>query len=197
MSATKELELTTEVAQEAANQYISDVLGQNYFTEKGNKREHGWNFAVQCRRDDMKFCPMVGLLTVYENGQVETLSADQIREMREAAETQAAKERGEEFARDENGYVLRRQARIKASSWLTNYVDHKIGAQGGTFIPTEPPIWRFAVCDFVVGSEQNPLDIIDVNAISGEVIKPHEEQIEIIIRGACASRKRQKHPAAA
>lgn len=200
MIATKELELTVEDTQgltneyiAVANEYIANVLGQNYFTKKGNKREHGWNFAVQCHRDDMKFSPMVGYLTICHDGQVETLSENRIREMKEAAETQAAKARGEKFARDENGFVLRRQARTKAHVWLGDYVDFKIGAAGGIFIPVEPPIWRFSVCDFWIGGGEPILDVIDVNALTGEVYKPSEEQIEIIIRGASATRKHQEY----
>lgn len=192
MIATAELEGTVEEVQARADDYVAEVLGQTYFTKNGELQEDGWYFTVKCHREDMKRTPAVGYLIVCEDGQVKHLSEDYIREMKEAAETQAAKERGEEFARDEDGHVLRRHARIKAGSWLANYVDHKIGARGGIFIPIEPPIWRFSVCDFLRDSEPYPLDVIDVNAVTGEVYKPTQDQINIIIRGVCAARKRKK-----
>ncbi|MBV7326842.1 hypothetical protein KFU94_00995 [Chloroflexi bacterium TSY] len=197
MIATREHELTTEVVQEVANKYISDVFGDSYFIEKGNKRDHGWNFTVQVQRDDISFSPMVGWLTISNDGQVENLSEDRIRDMKESAEVYAAKERGDTFARDQNGYVLRYHARIKANTWTTNYIDHKLGARGGIFIPVETPLWRFMIKDSLVGAVDHPLDFIDVNAVTGEVIPLTEHQIAKIVGELCATRRLQKQTATA
>lgn len=182
------IELTIEDAGAIADDYISQAFDPSFFTTNGKKVDDGWHFTVKCHRDDMTRTPAVGGLTVFESGDVETLSDDRIRDMKEAAETQAAQQR-QEFARGEDGYVLRYHARIKASCWLAKKVDLKISASSGVFIPIENPIWRFSVYDSALLSDDDPLGIIDVDATTGEVQKLDEEEIEIIIRGACASRR--------
>lgn len=197
MIATKELELTREEAQTTANEYISNSFGQTFFAGKGTHRDDGWRFMVQCHFEEIKYRPAAGFLTVFENGQVEQLSEDRIRDMKEIAEVQAAKKRGKKFARDENGVVLRCHARIKANRWTTNHIDHKVGARGGIFVPVEPPIWRFAIKDSLVNAMDAPLDVIDVNAITGEVLPLTEHQIDIIAGGLSAARRLKKQAATA
>lgn len=195
MIATKKRQIDIKSAGKRADEYISTVFGSTYFTYDGEERDDHYHFMVKCLRDDMKRNPAVGSITVFESGDVQVLSEDRIRDMKEAGETQAAQHR-KELARDEDGYVLRYHARINASCWLADTVGHKLGATGGLFIPSERPIWRFTVQDFVMQSTNYALAVIDVNARTGEVLKPNEEEIEIIIRGVCASRKHQKYTAA-
>lgn len=79
----------------------------------------------------MKRIPAVGAIAVDAiSGQIEALTDDQLRNMREAGAVQATQGR-RELARDENGYILRRHARIKANNWISDRVGLKVGAEGG------------------------------------------------------------------
>lgn len=186
--------LTIENASTIADEYLADTFGKTYFAYECSESDDGYHFRVACTREDMPRKVAVGGVTVFRSGDVKTLSEDQIRDMVEAAETQAAQRR-KEFARDKDEYVLRYHARIKASIWLSKNVDAKNGASGGVFIPTDPPIWRFIVQDFVLDSEDRPLGMVDVNALTGEVLELDEEEIEIIVRGSCASRRYPQYTA--
>ena len=180
--------LTLEDAGTIADEYIKSVFGDNHYTCEGNEIDGGIVFLVACSRDDVKKDLGAGHVTVLDSGEVKTLSEDRIRDIKETGETRAAQKR-KELARDEDGHVLRYHARINATSWLANNVDHKIGAKDGFFVPIDSPIWRFAVYDFALLSDDIQLGVIDVDAVTGAVLKPDDEEIEIIIRGACASRR--------
>lgn len=197
MIAIKERELTTDSVQNVANEYIASALGPNYFTDQSTERDRGWNFIVQCRYEDINKCPPVGILAVFENGQVEQLSEDRIRDMRETGEIRAAKERGEKFARDKNGFVLRRQARIKASCWTSDNIGMKFGAEGGIFIDLDDPIWRFSVHFYFPEGDSPVLDVIDVDAKTGTVHPLSDEQIKAIAGGIRAARRIQEQTAEA
>lgn len=192
MVTTKEL--TIEDAGTIASEYISKTFDESFFPTLGKKIDEGWYFTIKCHREDMSRTPAVGGLIISPFGEVQELSEDRIRDTREAAETQAAQHR-KELARDENGYVLRYHARIKATFWLANNIDYKVGAKGGFFIPIDSPIWRFSVYDNVIESDDVQLGVIDVDAVTGEVRQPNDEEIEIIIRGVCASRRPSKYSA--
>ncbi|MEZ4713569.1 MAG: hypothetical protein R3A44_40655 [Caldilineaceae bacterium] len=116
--------------------------------------------------------------------------------MKEAVAVQAAQERGE-LARDERGYIVRFHARIKANSWISNRIDLKVGATGGILIPVEPPIWRFSIQLHAQEAELNALDVIDVNAQTGQVIPLTKQQLELIRGGVRALRRHQELAAAA
>lgn len=186
MVTTKEITLND--ASIIAEEYISQVFGDSFFATLGKEIDEGWYFSVKCNREDLNRTLAVGGVVILEYGIVQSLSEDKIRDMKEAAETQAAIHK-KELAQDENGYLLRYHARIKATHWLANNVDHKIGARGGFFVPIDSPIWRFSVIDNAIESEDIQLGVIDINAVTGEVLKPNDEEIEIIVRGACASRR--------
>lgn len=196
MIATKELELTIEGAEDIARAYITTAFDENYFTSNGKKHDDGWHFMVNCHREDMNRTPAVGGIFVCASGKVETLSEDRIREMTEAVEVQAAQKRGE-LARDANGYVLRYHARIKANSWTTNHIDHKVGAKGGVFIPAEEPIWRFSIKDSLADADDHTFDVIDVDAKTGEVNPLSQERLNNIFGGLRAARGIKKQTAAA
>lgn len=197
MIATKERERTREGFQEIANEYIAAVFGQKYFIEKGDKHDAGWRFMVQCHHDDMSWSPMVGSVMVFENGQVEPLSEYRIQDMKETGDMFAARERGEKFARDENGFVLRRQARIQASCWTSDNIGMKIGAEGGMFLALDHPIWRFTIHYYAEDGMSPALDIIDVDAESGQVSPLSEEQVKVIAGGIGAARRVQEQTAEA
>ncbi|MEM7133275.1 MAG: hypothetical protein AAF702_43655 [Chloroflexota bacterium] len=186
MIATQEL--TIEDASTIANEYISNIFDESFFITLGKKIDEGWYFTVKCRREDMNRTPAIGGVIVLECGDIQKLSEDRIRDMKEAAETQAAMHK-KELPIDKEGHVLRYYARIKATHWLANHVDHKIGATGGFFVPIHSPIWRFSVIDNALKSDDIQLGVIDIDAETGEVRKPNDEEVEIIIRGACASRR--------
>lgn len=83
---------------------------------------------------------------------------------------------------DEAGYVLRRHARIKANNWISDRVGLQISAEGGLFIPAEPPVWRFAICYQAMG----PLAVLNVNALTGQVDPLPDEQLQAIQENVCA-----------
>jgi hypothetical protein len=107
------------------------------------------------------------------------LTDEQLRTVKEAGAVQAAQARGE-LARDEQGYVLRSHARIKASVWISDRVDLKVGATGGAFLPLDPPVWRFAIDCQLADRHLDPLGVINVNAKTGQVVPLSDEQLEAI-----------------
>jgi hypothetical protein len=143
---------------------------------------------VICHRADMSRTPAVGVVSVAPaTGQVHELTAEQIRNLREAGAVQAAQARGE-LARDEQGYVLRYHARIKASVWISDRVDLKVGASGGAFLPLDPPVWRFSIDFHLEDRQLDPLGVIDVNAKTGQVIPLTNKQLQTI-RGCVRAAK--------
>lgn len=192
MMVTTDRRLQLEEAQEIADAYVSDVFGPNYRTQDGKQCDEYWRFMVICHRDDMQRPVAIGGVSVHEiMGQVEALSDERIRDMREAGAVQAAQERGE-LARDDDGYVLRTHARIKANAWTSNHIDLKVGARGGVFLPMEPPIWRFTVHDFAGEGERTALDVIDVDAETGQVYPFAPDKLAFLQGAVGAARKHQK-----
>lgn len=187
------LELTETACRTVVEQYLANMLGTAYHAGRGQLRNGAWVFTVTNQRTDMKRIPAVGAIAVDAiSGQIEALTGDQIRNMREAGAVQAAQER-RELARDENGYVLRRHARIKANNWISDRVGLKVGAEGGLFIPSEPPVWRFAICYHALG----PLAVLDVNAQTGQVTPLSDEQLQAIQENVCAIKRFQTQAPAA
>lgn len=187
------LEVTETACRTAVDRYLTDALGTAYHAELGQLRNNTWVFTVINQRSDMSRIPAVGSITVNAiSGQVQKLTDDQIRNMREAGAVQAAQER-RELARDDNGYVLRRHARIKANLWISDRIGLKVSAEGGLFIPLEAPIWRFAICYHALG----PLAVLDVNAKTGEVAPLTDEQLQAIQENVCAIKRFQTQTPAA
>lgn len=187
------LELTETACRTVVEQYVANVLGPTYHAGRGQLRNGAWVFTVTNPRADMKRIPAVGVIAVDAiSGQLEALTDDQIRNIREAGAVQAAQER-RDLARDENGYVLRRHARIKAKNWISDRVGLKVGAEGGLFIPLEPPVWRFAICYHALG----PLAVLDVNAQTGQVTPLSDEQLQAIQENVCAIKRFQTQTATA
>jgi len=170
-------EMTEEQARLAVAAYLAQVLGPQYSTGPSHLRQGRLCFMVKCRREDMHRQPAVGAIAVdLTTGQVEELTAEQLRDMREMAAVQAAQER-KTFAKDNQGYILRQHARIKASVWLGNQIDLKVGASGGAFLPMAPPRWRFSIDFHQDERHLEPLGIIDVDAQTGQVMPLTAEQI--------------------
>jgi hypothetical protein len=178
-------------AQRAGSAYVAAALGADYGTASGFYRHGRWHFLVRCNRAGGKQPCIVGRLSVEAaTGRVNELTVEQIREMQESGVVQAAQARGE-LARDEQGYVLRSQARIKASVWISDRVDLKVGANGGAFLPLDPPVWRFSI-DFHLGERfLDPLGVIDVEATTGQVVPLSDEQIQAIQECVRAAKRLQ------
>ena len=144
----------------------------------------------------MQRTPIVGSVIVdATTGQVRPLTADQLRDLREAGAVQAAQARGE-LARDKDGYVLRYHARIKASVWISDRTDLKVGTTGGVFLAIEPPMWRFAIDFHLTDIYLDPLDVIDVDAQTGQIIPLTDAQLQNI-RGCIRAAQRYQTLAAA
>ena len=182
--------------QQIANAYLSTMVGPAYRVGQSVLRQGQWHYRVLCQRPDLQRTPIVGSITVdAKTGQVNPLTADQVRDLREASAVQAAQARGE-LARDEEGYILRYHARIKATVWISDETDLKVGATGGVFLPLDPPIWRFAIDFHLAETYLNPLGVIDVNAQTGQVI-PVTTDLLHNIRGCVRAAQRHQTLAAA
>lgn len=182
--------------QQIANAYLSTMVGPAYSVGQSVLRQGQWHYRVLCQRPDLQRTPIVGSITVdAKTGQVNPLTADQVRDLREASAVQAAQARGE-LARDEEGYILRYHARIKATVWISDQTDLKVGATGGVFLPLDPPVWRFAIDFHLADTYLNPLGVIDVNAQTGQVI-PVTTDLLHNIRGCVRAAQRHQTLAAA
>jgi hypothetical protein len=184
-------------ARQRASRYLTQTLGAPYGLGAGFMRHGRWVFPVMSEQHTAHPAPMVGVLEVdAQSGQLEPLSAAQIADMQEAGAVQAAQARGE-LARNEQGYVLRSHARIKASVWISDRVDLKVGASGGAWIPFDNPIWRFSISLHQEGEDLEPLGTIDVDATSGRVHPLTTEQIQAIQESVRAAKQHQALAAAA
>ncbi|MEZ4865080.1 MAG: hypothetical protein R3C14_27440 [Caldilineaceae bacterium] len=189
------LELTETECRTAVDQYLANALGTAYRAGRGELRNGGWVFIVTNQRADMTRVPVVGSIVVDAlSGQIQKLTYDQIRNMREAGAVQAAQARNE-LARNVDGYVLRRHAWIKASRWLSDHVGMKIGAEDGQFLDQESPIWRFSIICYLHSLETNLFGAIDVDASTGQVIPLTETQIQTIQEAVSAAIRYQKQTA--
>ncbi len=182
--------------QQIANAYLSTMVGPAYSVGQSVLRQGQWHYRVLCQRPALQRTTIVGSITVdAKTGQVNPLTADQVRDLREAGAVQAAQARGE-LARDEEGYILRYHARIKATVWISDQTDLKVGATGGVFLPLDPPVWRFAIDFHLADTYLNPLGVIDVNAQTGQVI-PGTTDLLHNIRGCVRAAQRHQTLAAA
>lgn len=187
---------TVPVYRDVAN-YITARLGPEYAISHSALRDGQWLFTIQCRRSDMRRQPMVGIITAdATTGQLQEIPEEKLRDMREAGAVQAAQER-RELARDAAGYVLRSHARIKATVWISDRVDLKVGASGGVFTALPQPRWRFAIDFHLADLHLEQLDLIEVDAQTGQVIPLSEEQLQRIREGVCAAKRLQDMAAAA
>lgn len=187
---------TASAAQRVATAYLNTTLGPAYRVGQSVLRQGQWHCRVLCQRTDMQRIPVVGSITIdAKTGQVNPLTADQLREMHEAGAVQAAQARSE-LARDEDHYILRYHARIKATVWISDQTDLKVGATGGVFLPLDPPVWRFAIDFHLADLHLNPLGVIDVNAQTGQVIPLTSDQLQHI-RGCVRAAQRDQTLAAA
>lgn len=189
------IEITEATCRAAAAQYLAQSLGAAFQVGRGQLVDGIWRFTVIEQRSDMVRVPAVGTIAVEAvSGHIHTLTAEQLRNLREAGAVQAAQER-RELARDDNGYVLRRHARIKANCWLSDHVGMKIGAEGGHLLIQEPPIWRFSVVCHLRNLDVCSLGTIDVDAINGQVMPLPETQIQTIQEAVSAAVRYQKQTA--
>jgi hypothetical protein len=180
LSAALDLHLTEAQARAQVNRYLTQRLGAAYSAGHSYLRDGRWCFMVSYQPADLSHALAVGVVTVdVATGRVNELTEDQLRNLRETGVVQAAQARGE-LARDEQGYVLRSHARIKASVWISDRVDLKVGANGGIFLPLDPPVWRFSIDFHLEDTHLDPLGVIDVDAKTGQVVPLTNEQIQAI-----------------
>ena len=195
MIAAVELPLTTAAVDEvearrAADSYLIHKLGLTYGTGHGYLRDGCWCFMVTCRDHEQDHSLVVGVISVdATTGQVNQLTGEQMRNLQEAGAVQAAQARGE-LARDEQGYVLRYHARIKASVWISDRIDLKVGASGGAFLPLDPPVWRFSIDLNLADEHLEPLGVIDVDAATGQVVPLTAKQLQLIRECVRAAKQR-------
>lgn len=194
------LEITEAACRTTVDKYLGDALGATYRVGQAQLRNGYWYFTVTNQRADMQRIPAVGSIAVDAvSGEVKELTQEQIRNMREAGAVQAAQER-KELARDEDGYVLRRHARIKANCWISDRVGMKIGAENGLWVAQEPPVWRFSIVCYLCNVDAGPLGSIEVDALTGQVMLLTDTQIQSIQEAVSAAiryqSRQQEHDAA-
>ena len=170
--------LTEEQIQAVVDKYLADVLGSEYTGDMPTRSYERLSFLIQCNRPDVNQPCMVGRVSVNADG-VMPLSDEQIREIRECTAWEAARIRGK-LARAADGYLLRHQARRLASQWLDTEISMKFGATGGVFIPLDPPVWQFSISFDLQNVHLEPLGVVDVNALTGDVTPLGDHQIKII-----------------
>lgn len=164
-------------AQGTADAYLMTVLGMDYAATSGTYAQGQWHFLIRCQRTNVTQPCLVGRVAVdAQTGSVMPLTADYVRETQECAAWEAARLRGE-LARDDDGYVSRHQARRLARRWLDEHLAMKYSAQGGLWIPLDPPVWQFAIAFSLQGIQLEPLGVIDVNAQTGIVIPLNDDQL--------------------
>ena len=105
------------------------------------------------------------------------LTSDQLREVRECADWEVARTRGE-LARDVDGYVSRHQANRLARRWLDQHLANEICCKGGIFIPLATPVWQFSIAFSLSDLHLEPLGVIDVDAQTGDVKPLNNDQLE-------------------
>ena len=96
------------------------------------------------------------------------------------------------MARDEHGYILPTQAKVKVTGYVAEQIAFFATAEGQPqWIAGTPPVWRVATMLRLRG-QGNVCDLgfVDVNALTGDVVPLSEK--EIILR-----QKRAHHAAEA
>ena len=178
-------------------QYLQTVMGANYSLGQASTLAGASSFMVLCAYDGLTRPVAVGAISLDPvTNQVQELTHDQMRNMREAGETQIAQTRGE-IARDQDGYILHYHARIQATVWISDRTDLKVGASDGVFLPLERPVWRFSIF-YTLGAERlEPLGTIDVDAQTGQVDSLKDSQIEALLGDLRALKQHQPLAAAA
>lgn len=183
--------LAEEQARAKANSYLHLALDNTYVATAGQLNDGYWLFPVKWRGDSALSFIMVGSIAVEVNShRVIKLTGDQLQDLREAGPVQIAQRRGE-LARSTDGYLLRYHARIKASLWISNRIDLKVGAEGGVLLPLENPIWRFSIYYRTVDYNLTPLGILNVDAQSGQVIPLTDPQLQSIQECVRAAKRHQ------
>lgn len=171
-------------AQRTANTYLLNTLGAEYCAVSGAYENGLWSFLIHCHQADVNQPCIVGRVSVaahgtWGRGGVIPLTEEQIREVRECANWEAARVRGE-LARDEHGCVSRHQARRLARRWLDQHVAMKYDAGGGIFIPLDSPVWQFSINFNLRDFRLEPLGVIDVDAQTGDVKPLSNDQIQTL-----------------
>ena len=184
MQAIRELPMTKlpganqAAAQGAVEAYLMAGLGAAYKASAGSFRQDRWDFLIRCQRADLQQPCIVGRVAFdAQTGVVIALTPDQIREIRECTEWEAARVRGE-LARTADGYVSRHQARRLVRRWLDQHLAMKFGASDGLFIFLNPPLWQFSIHFHLQDLHLAPLGVIDVDAQTGAVKPLADDQLD-------------------
>jgi hypothetical protein len=177
-------------ARRRADTYLTNTVGLAYGTGHCYLRDGRWCFMVTYQGHDLDRTAVVGVIAVdAATALVAPLTDDQIRNLQEAGAVQAAQARGE-LARDQQGYVLRYHARIKAGVWISDRIDLKVGANGGAFLPLDPPVWRFSIDLNSADRHLDPLGVIDVDAKTGQVLPLTPDQLQQLRECVRAAKQR-------
>lgn len=178
-------------AQRSVKAYLTTILGPEYRPTNGFYGQAHWYFLIQCHCAALKRPWGVGKITVdATTGEVIALDAEQIRDIREASAMQIAQAQGC-IARDERGYLLRREAAANATQWLGENLTMHFSASDGLllFLGGRSPdvVWRFSIrFRLPATGEIKPPGVIEVDAVAGKVTPLNHQQIQTIQEHVCA-----------
>jgi hypothetical protein len=171
--------LSEESVAQVAQAYITETFGAAFSIHSLQPIDANWWVRIQCQHPASSEPRLVGNLRVDGvRGEVIPLTPSGISDIRQRILLFIARDK-HELARDERGYILPLQAKIKATGYVTDYIAFFATAEDQpVLIEGKPPLWRVAfvlrlhghgkVCD---------LGFVDVNALTGEVLTLSEKEI--------------------
>ena len=171
---------TMHTASSRVNHYLSSTLGNEYIGGAVSHSSTTSSALIRCNRDGLPARCFVGRVYVdSQTGCPIPLTPEQIREIRECADWYAARMRGE-LARDDRGYVSQHQSRRLASQWLDRHLSMKFYASGGIFFPLQEPLWQYSIAFKLRHLHLEPLGLIEVDALTGDVEPISHERLQMI-----------------
>jgi hypothetical protein len=164
----------------AANEYIHANLGTAYWVEQGFFRNLPprtvWRYLVIHHEYDA----VAGYIDVdAETGKIIPLDDEQLQDLHERAVVIEAKSR-KTIARTEHGYILPFLAKTRVNGYLSRHIAFFASASGQpTFVASNPPVWRVTTALRLSDHDQViELGVVEVNALTGEVIPLPEHQLQ-------------------
>lgn len=166
-------------AQQLADEYLARILDTNYRAVNGFFGNGYWYFLIRYQNTAHELISTGAKLVIDTQTQsVIPLTGEQIQDLFEAPTVSMAQAQGT-LARDEQGCVLRYQAKRIATAYLREQLSMHYSATGGMLVPLRRTVWQFSIRFHMprIG-ELMPLGLIDVDTQCGEVIPLRNPQLQ-------------------
>lgn len=185
-------------AQSIADRYLATVLGANYQACHGFYGNGYWYFLIRYQHAAQEYSGTgVKLVVDSQNHAVIPLTDEQIRDLAELPTLLSAQRYGA-VARDQQGYVLRSQAKQKATTYLREHLSMHYSAINGLLMTLPQPFWQFTIrLQLARVGEIDLAETIQVDAQSGQVIPLSTPQLQQVRQRADALIHRRKLASAA